>query len=110
MTEQALVLVTTGGTDEAHTIARRLVEARLAAGVQMVPIESIYHWRGEVVEDDEVLLIVKTRADRFDAIESMVRSLHSYDVAPILLVTIDEGHRPYLDWIDRETVGSPGES
>jgi periplasmic divalent cation tolerance protein len=74
--DQALVLITCGSAEESRTIARRLVEQRLAAGVQMLPIETIYTWAGEVVEDDEVLLICKTRRDRYGEIESIVRRMH----------------------------------
>lgn len=102
-TSHALVVITCGSDGEAGAIARHLVENRLAAGVQMFPIESVYTWQGEVVEDDEWLLIGKTRRDRFPEIEVAVRSLHSYEVVPIYTVPIDEGGRPYLEWIDSAT-------
>ena len=98
-----LALVTCGSHDEAHAIAGRLVTDGLAAGVQLVPISSVYIWEGEVVEDDEVLLICKTRSDLFAEIENVVTDMHSYDVPPILQISIDSASAPYLGWIDDVT-------
>jgi periplasmic divalent cation tolerance protein len=98
-----LTLITCDNPDEAGAIARHLVESRLAAGVQIIPIESIYRWEEEVVEDQEWLLIAKTRRERFPQILSLVDQLHSYEVAPVLMIEIDAAGRPYLDWIDANT-------
>lgn len=98
--QHALTLVTCGDREEGHAIAHHLVEARLAAGVQIIPIESVYTWEGEVVEDREWLLIAKTRHDRFDQIRAVVEDLHSYEVPPVLMIDIDAADRTYLDWID----------
>lgn len=81
-------------------VARLLVERSLAAGVQIVPIESIYRWEGVIVEDNETLLITKTRAERFEEIEALVGENHSYQVPPVLLVGVDAASEPYLNWID----------
>ena len=99
----ALVIITCGSLEEARSIARHLVAARLAAGVQIIPIESVYTWEEEVVEDEEWLLICKTVHDRYEQIETAVTDLHSYDVAPIYMIEMSEGSRPYLDWIDQVT-------
>jgi len=101
MSEHGLVLVTCGEVGEAHRIARRLVEGRLAAGVQILPIESIYFWQGDVVEDTEWLLIVKTRTDRFPAIEAEVSKMHSYQVPPVVMIEMAAANQPYLGWIDQ---------
>lgn len=98
--QHVLTLVACGDRGEGHLIARRLVEAGLAAGVQLIPIESVYTWEGEVVEDQEWLLIAKTRRDRFDQIRSVVEEMHSYELPPVLMIDIDAASRPYLDWID----------
>ncbi len=101
MGEHALILITCGEPTEAKAIARRLVDERLAAGVQLVPIESIYRWGGDVVEDREWLLIVKTREDRFERVKGVVGEMHSYDVPPVLMLEIGAASRRYLDWIDQ---------
>jgi periplasmic divalent cation tolerance protein len=95
----ALVLVTCENEDEAGSIARHLVETRLVAGVQIIPISSIYTWQDEVVDDQEHLLICKTRTVLYADIESTVTERHSYDVPPILMLEIDQATEPYLEWI-----------
>jgi periplasmic divalent cation tolerance protein len=100
MTGHVLVLITCGSAEEARSIAMALVEKRLAAGAQLIPIESIYRWRRELVEDTEVLVIAKTRRDRFVEIESLVGEKHSYEVPPIVMLEMDAASAPYLTWID----------
>ncbi len=107
MSEHSLVLVTVGDRGEASDIARRLVSERLAAGVQLIPIDSVYTWNEELVEDAEVLMIVKTRTEAFTAVRSLVEEIHSYEVPPILRLDIVDANRPYLDWIDA-SVTVPG--
>jgi len=100
MPDHALILITVGDKEEANSIARRLVEERLVAGVQIIPIDSVYSWQNEIVEDGEFLLIAKTRKDRFSAVQSAVEDLHSYEVPPIVRIDIEQANQPYLDWID----------
>ncbi|MFP5487072.1 MAG: divalent-cation tolerance protein CutA, partial [Acidimicrobiia bacterium] len=73
------------------------------ACVQQVLIRSTYRWEGEVRHDDEVLLLVKTRATRFDDVAAVVGELHSYDVPAVTAVPIVRGSADYLAWIDAET-------
>ena len=105
MDGHALVMITVGDREEARDIARRLVEAGLAAGAQILPIDSIYRWQGDTVEDSEWLMLVKTRCDRFQAIGSVVNEMHSYDVPPVLMIEMDDASRPYLAWVDENTGG-----
>jgi periplasmic divalent cation tolerance protein len=100
MTEHALVLITCGNVEEARSIARSLVENRLAAGAQLLPIESYYRWQGEIVEDTEMLVLAKTRVDRFDSLRAMVEEAHSYQVPPVVMLDMSAANRPYLEWID----------
>lgn len=100
MTEHALVMITCGNAGEAKAIARALVDNRLAAGAQLFPIDSVYRWQGEIVEDSEILVLVKTRRDRFDTIRALVQETHSYEVPPIVALEMSAASRPYLDWID----------
>jgi periplasmic divalent cation tolerance protein len=105
MDGHCLVLITCGKSAEASEIARHLVESRLAAGVQIVPIESVYRWGGEIVEDHEWLMLVKTRRDRFEEVEFVVNEMHSYEVPPVLMIAMEAGSHPYLDWIAENTGG-----
>jgi len=103
MSEHVEIQVTCRSVEEADRIADALVARRLAACVQQVPIRSTYRWEGEVQHDDEILLLVKTRAARFDDVASAVRELHSYDVPAITAVAIVRGSDDYLAWVDAET-------
>ncbi|MFX1300429.1 MAG: divalent-cation tolerance protein CutA [Promethearchaeota archaeon] len=99
-----VVFVTVGDYTEAQSIARKLVEDSLAACVGMVRQSSIYRWKNEIVEDNEILLIIKTRQDHFHKLRDAVLSMHSYDVPEIISFEIEEGYEAYLNWIT-ENVG-----
>jgi len=103
--EALVVLVTAGNRDEAARIAKALVEDRLAACVNIVPsIRSIYTWQGEVCDDDEeVLLIIKTRKGVMDGLKVRVRELHSYEVPEVIALRICDGSLDYLAWIEEST-------
>ena len=107
MTDKIIVLVTCGSRKEARRIARALVEARLAACVNVLqaPVESVYRWKGKVETAREFLLVIKTLRKKFAALEGEVRRLHSYDVPEIIALPIDRGSRPYLAWIDESVRG-----
>jgi periplasmic divalent cation tolerance protein len=100
MADHCLILVSCGSDDEAREIARELVGAGHAAGVQVVPISSIYRWKGEVVEDAEWLLVIKTTAERYDQVEATVLAMHSYEVPQVIMIGINRGHQPYLTWLE----------
>jgi periplasmic divalent cation tolerance protein len=100
MSEHGEVQITCGSPEEADLIAHQLVERRLAACVQRFAIASVYEWDGAIQDDQEVLLLVKTRTDHFDAIAELVTQLHSYELPAITMVPLT-GTRAYLDWIDR---------
>lgn len=86
--------------DAAETLAASLVEARVAACVNVLPhIRSVYRWKGEVQRGDEALLIIKTSADRFDDIRREVLARHPYELPELIAVDIADGHAPYLEWI-----------
>lgn len=86
--------------DAADALAQGLVESRLAACVNLVPrVVSTYRWNEAVQRDDEALLIIKTRADRFDDLRIAVLARHPYELPEIIAVDVTAGHAPYLDWI-----------
>ncbi len=103
MTRLAVLTSTVGSQDEARAIARSLVEARLAACVQVTPTSSIYRWDGAVEETSEWLLTAKIRADDYPAAEAVILTLHSYQVPEIIGTPIEEGFTPYCDWIAEAT-------
>mgnify|MGYP001605948150 CR=1 FL=1 len=99
-----LCLSTCPDTETAAKIARALVEERLAACVNRVSgIASTYRWQGKIHDDAEVLLVIKTTRERFDALRERLMELHPYDVPELVALEIAEGLPAYLDWLARET-------
>ncbi len=98
------VYITARDAAEARKIAKGLVRKRLAACVNVLgPIQSLYRWKGKVRSDREVALIAKTRADRANAVIREAKALHSYETPAIVVLPVLKGHRPFLEWIARET-------
>jgi periplasmic divalent cation tolerance protein len=101
MSGYAVVLTTAGTEAEASRLARALVDRKLAACVNVVPgVRSIYRWRGDVQDDQEWLLIVKSRRDRFEAVREAIRALHSYEQPEVVMIDVADGDGGYLRWID----------
>ena len=102
MTDQLVVLVTCGSTAEAKRIARTVVEARLAACVNILPgaVSSIYRWKGKVEMARERLLLIKTSRKHLAKLQAAVERLHSYDVPEFVALPIAGGSRKYLRWMD----------
>jgi periplasmic divalent cation tolerance protein len=95
-----LVLTTCPDDETAAHLARELVSAGLAACVSRLPgLRSVYRWENGVSEDAEVLLLIKTTAARYAALESRVVSLHPYELPELIAVPVDAGLPPYLDWV-----------
>ena len=101
ITNCRVVLVACANVTEARKIALALVTARLAACVNIleIPVQSIYRWKGAVESAREALLVIKTSARRFRALEAAVRRLHSYDTPEIISLPIAEGSPRDLAWI-----------
>lgn len=100
----AMVLVTCPDEDSARTLARALVEAKLAACAQLSPITSIYRWENQVEEETEIRLILKTRAALFPRIQTFISDHHPYEVAQIIQLPIQDGLPEYLGWMDENTL------
>ena len=99
-----LIYMTASNAEEARRIGRVLVEERLAACVNVLgSMESIYWWKGAVGSSNEVAAIAKTRADLVDALTARVVALHSYECPCVVVLPIERGHVPFLEWIDTET-------
>ena len=99
-----LILSTCPDTDTAQRLARILVGERLAACVSLLPgAVSTYRWQGRVEQAEEVQLLVKTCADRLDALTAAITHLHPYEVPEILALTPSAGLPAYLDWIRAQT-------
>jgi periplasmic divalent cation tolerance protein len=103
MTDKIVVFSTCADAAEAEKIARRLVEAHLAACVNIVGgARSFYRWQGAIEEAQEFLLIVKSSRARFDALSAELDRLHSYEVPEIVALPVVEGSANYLNWLNGE--------
>ncbi len=98
---QAIVVVTTVGTEEqAYLIAREIVARRQAACVNILPgMRSIYRWKGKICKDGELLLLVKTLEGEFEAVAATIRELHNYELPEILSFGVSRGEQGFLDWL-----------
>lgn len=99
-----VVLVTTATQEEASKIARAMVRAKLAACANILPtIHSVYRWKRKIVKEKEVLLILKTMAPRYPALEKKIKAMHSYEIPEILAMPVLGGFAPYIGWVHKET-------
>ena len=104
-TDAIVVLMTAGSREEAARLADALVVARLAACVQILPeMESIYHWQGKIERSPEILLLAKTTAANFVALEAAVRALHSYETPEIIALPITAASASYLEWLTANVI------
>ncbi|MDY6879444.1 MAG: divalent-cation tolerance protein CutA [Thermodesulfobacteriota bacterium] len=103
-TGYVVVLITAGSYEEARRVADVLVGERKAACVNIVPrVNSFFWWEGKIEEDEESLLVVKTRAELFAEVVDSVKANHSYEVPEIIALPIVGGNQEYLMWIGEET-------
>ena len=98
-----VMLTTLPSAEAAKTLARTLVEERLAACVQLSGIESFYRWEGRVANEPEVLLLIKTRTGLFDAAMARIRALHPYTVPEIVALPFAAGNPAYFQWLADST-------
>lgn len=102
--DHVVALTTTPSEDEALRLAHELVEARLAAGVQVTsPLRAIYRWQGKIRERPECQLWIKTASDKVDDLIQWLPQHHSYEVPELIILPITDGWSPYLNWIVEET-------
>lgn len=96
-----IVILTTSPTiEEAEVLARKIIEAKLAACVQVVPqVTSFYFWETEVIKDSEQLLLIKTLPEKFDRLKDFIQKNHSYDVPEIVALRAEKISESYLNWM-----------
>ena len=104
MTDALLVFTTLPSADKAAELAKVVVEERLAACANLLPaIRSIYRWQGKLQDENEVLVLLKTRAEHLERLKLRILELHPYEVPEVLAVPVEAGYQPYLDWLAGET-------
>lgn len=97
---EVVVLITTASDEEAQKIGRMLVEEGLVACANIIPaVRSIFRWEGQVTEEQEALLILKSVSEAFDSLEAKVKAHHSYDVPEIIALPIQTGSESYMEWV-----------
>jgi len=98
---EIIVLVTTKDQDEAKKVSRALIEEKLAACVNIVPaVQSVFWWDGKIEESAESLLVIKSVKRLLPEIVKAVKAVHSYDVPEVIAVSIADGNKDYLKWIN----------
>ena len=104
MTSYLQVATTVENRTQAETVARHVLEQRLAGCVQILQCASMYHWQGQIEKNDEFLCIMKTRQDLFDSLQAVIADVHPYEVPEILATPVAGGNADYLDWLQGELV------
>jgi len=102
--EYSMFITTCADKESAKAIAELLVKNRLAACVQLFPIESVYFWNGKTCENNEVALFIKSKTKLFDKIAAAIKENHSYEVPEIAQIPITNGLPEYLKWIEDCTI------
>jgi periplasmic divalent cation tolerance protein len=98
--ELCTVFTTFPSAEKAAEAAKTLVQERLIACANLIPqVRSIYTWKGELCDESEVLVVMKSMPQRFDALERRLKELHPYEVPEILQLDVQKAHGPYLQWV-----------
>jgi len=104
VTDVVIVLTTVPVGDQGEALARRLIDDRLAACVNLLaPMTSFYRWNGAVERDVERQLVVKTTADRLPEVRARLAAMHSYELPEFLVLPVADGSPAYLEWVRGET-------
>ena len=99
-----LVLSNTDSAESAARMARELLRKKLVACVNVVPeVRSFYRWKGEIAEEGEHLMVIKTRRSLFEQVRRCLRELHSYELPEIIALPLEGGDSAYLDWVREST-------
>jgi periplasmic divalent cation tolerance protein len=102
-TRHSIIVTTYSKAKTGARIVDALLAARLAACVQVVPVTSVYRWKGKISRDREKLMLIKAKSRDFEAIKGTILKLHDYEVPEIISVRIEKGFKGYLDWMDNVT-------
>lgn len=108
MAGRVLVVLVTAPRGRGVEIARRILERRLAACVNVLSAKSLYWWRGKIEEGDEDLLVIKTTEDAYGGLEEFMREIHPYEVPEIIALEVAGGLDRYLKWVKEEVKGALG--
>ncbi|MBT8349446.1 MAG: divalent-cation tolerance protein CutA [Sulfurovum sp.] len=102
--DYCLISTTTDSKENADTITQLLLEKKLVTCVQSTVIQSAYHWQGQIINSEEILLQMKTKRSLFEKIQTEIEHQHTYDVPEIIMLPLADANVPYLQWIEAETI------
>ncbi len=106
-----VILTTVDSAELGRKIANALVQTGLAACVNIVPgVRSVYRWQGKLCDEEELLLVIKTTAERFEDVRRHIRGLHTYQVPEVISLSIADGDSDYLCWLRDQVAGRDGAS
>lgn len=102
--EYIIILTNFSSRENAHKIAKLLMENNLAACINIINgVESFYRWKGKIVQDNEFAAIIKTRASNFEKVKEIIIKNHEYELPEVISIKIDDGLKDYLSWIYENT-------
>jgi len=101
--QEIVLILSTVLPEQSEALVKVLLGRRLAACVNVMPVRSYYHWKGDVCEDQEHLLIAKTTKTKADGVIAAIREIHPYELPEIIAVPVIAGFAPYLEWVYQET-------
>ena len=105
--DEIIVVFSTAPPDRSESLAKMLVDQRVVACVNVVPVRSYYRWKGEFCDEQESLLIAKTTKEKAGEVIAALRSRHPYEVPEIIALPVTDGYPPYLAWVHQETANVP---
>ena len=100
---EIVVILSTVPQEKSEAMARALLEKRLVACVNTMPVRSFYHWKGDFCDDQEQLLIMRATRKKADDVIAALKEMHPYEVPEIIALPVIAGHVPYLEWVHEET-------
>ena len=105
MSDFVLVFCTINDFEKAREISRKLLEEKLIACSNIIPkVTSIYQWKGDICEETEYLMLMKTKYAVFDVLKVRITELHPYEVPEVLAIDIKEGIEDYLNWVEQSVI------
>ena len=103
MSPGIIVVLSTAPADKSEILARMLIDTRVVACVNVVPVHSYYRWNGGLCSEPEHLLIAKTTGEKADEVIAAIKAHHPYEVPEIIALPVSNGYLPYLEWVHQET-------
>lgn len=101
----SIVYITTSGALESKEIAKKLLEEKIAACINIIPtVDSIYLWKGKTEQDSESIMIVKTKSEMVEEVIKKIEEIHSYEIPCVLEITVNNGSKNYLEWMESELI------